>query len=264
MKYIKYLLLCLITACNPSDTKPTPEGSIESPVITNDLSNQKVTFAEDAQGHIWIGTSRGVNKYNVHEYHQYYCTDDSLDIPDNQINDLFRDSQGRLWVVTVNGTSLYTDKDNFQNIPLDFPNKNGIQILENKDGKIFLNMMHNLAVYNPQTHKFDVPIKIFDPNYTFNNRCFIDQRQQTVGSDPTVSAPLQLLHTSAGRLHSNARHFSHPLLHAPTESWLAGNRQITCSTHTHKFKDTPSPSAIRCCCMPTSTTSTLTAATACC
>ncbi len=46
-----------------------------------------------------------------------------LDIPDNQINDLFRDSQGRLWVVTVNGTSLYTDKDNFQNIPLDFPNK---------------------------------------------------------------------------------------------------------------------------------------------
>lgn len=99
--------MCLITACNPSDTKPTPEGSIESPVITNDLSNQKVTaFAEDAQGHIWIGTSRGVNKYNVHEYHQYYCTDDSLDIPDNQINDLFRDSQGRLWVVTVNGTSL--------------------------------------------------------------------------------------------------------------------------------------------------------------
>ena len=60
MKYIKYLLLlCLITACNPSDTKPAPEGSIESPVITNDLSNQKVTaFAEDAQGHIWIGTVR--------------------------------------------------------------------------------------------------------------------------------------------------------------------------------------------------------------
>lgn len=44
MKYIKYLLLlCLITACNPSDTKTAPEGSIESPVITNDLSNQKVT-----------------------------------------------------------------------------------------------------------------------------------------------------------------------------------------------------------------------------
>ena len=110
MKYIKYLLLlCLITACNPSDTKPTPEGSIESPVITNDLSNQKVTaFAEDAQGHIWIGTSRGVNKYNVHEYHQYYCTDDSLDIPDNQINDLFRDSKISHWTSPIKTASKYS------------------------------------------------------------------------------------------------------------------------------------------------------------
>lgn len=234
--------MCLITACNPSDTKTAPEGSIESPVITNDLSNQKVTaFAEDAQGHIWIGTSRGVNKYNVHEYHQYYCTDDSLDIPDNQINDLFRDSQGRLWVVTVNGTSLYTDKDNFQNIPLDFPNKNGIQILENKDGKIFLNMMHNLAVYNPQTHKFDVPIKIFDPNYTFNNRCFIDQSNKL-----WAVTPLSLRRYNSSTL---ALEDSIPMqgfsptyffMQANGILWLAGNRQITLfDTHTHKFKETP-------------------------
>lgn len=234
--------MCLITACNPSDTKPTPEGSIESPVITNDLSNQKVTaFAEDAQGHIWIGTSRGVNKYNVHEYHQYYCTDDSLDIPDNQINDLFRDSQGRLWVVTVNGTSLYTDKDNFQNMPLDFPNKNGIQIFENKDGKIFLNMMHSLAVYNPQTHKFDVPIKIFDPNYTFNNRCFIDQSNKL-----WAVTPLSLRRYNSSTL---ALEDSIPMqgfsptyffMQANGILWLAGNRQIALyDTHTHKFKETP-------------------------
>lgn len=234
--------MCLITACNPSDTKPTPEGSIESPVITNDLSNQKVTaFAEDAQGHIWIGTSRGVNKYNVHEYHQYYCTDDSLDIPDNQINDLFRDSQGRLWVVTVNGTSLYTDKDNFQNIPLDFPNKNGIQILENKDGKIFLNMMHNLAVYNPQTHKFDVPIKIFDPNYTFNNRCFIDQSNKLWAVTPLslrrYNSSTLALEDSIPMQGIFPTHF---FMHTNGILWLAGNRQITLfDTHTHKFKETP-------------------------
>lgn len=220
----------------------TPEGSIESPVITNDLSNQKVTaFAEDAQGHIWIGTSRGVNKYNVHEYHQYYCTDDSLDIPDNQINDLFRDSQGRLWVVTVNGTSLYTDKDNFQNIPLDFPNKNGIQILENKDGMIFLNMMHNLAVYNPQTHKFDVPIKIFDPNYTFNNRCFIDQSNKLWAVTPLslrrYNSSTLALEDSIPMQGIFPTHF---FMHTNGILWLAGNRQITLfDTHTHKFKETP-------------------------
>ncbi len=64
-------------------------------------------------------------------------TDDSLDIPDNQINDLFRDSQGRLWVVTVNGTSLYTDKDNFQNIPLDFPNKTASKYSRTKTERFF-------------------------------------------------------------------------------------------------------------------------------
>lgn len=62
-----------------------------------------------------------------------------------------------------------------------------------------------------------------------------------MGSDPTVSAPLQLLHTSAGRLHSNARHFpTHFFMHTNGILWLAGNRQITLfDTHTHKFKETP-------------------------
>lgn len=242
MKYIKYLLLlCLITACSPSDTKTAPEDSIESPVITNDLSNQKVTsFAEDAQGHIWVGTFRGLNKYNVHEYHQYYCTDDSLDLPDNQINDLFRDSKGRLWVVTVNGTSLYTDKDNFRRIPLNISNKNGIQMLENKEGRIFLNMMHHLAVYNPETEEFDVPIKRFDWHYTYNVRCFIDQSNKL-----WAAHPLSLRCYNSSTL---AMEDSIPLNNFPTcffmqsngELWLAGNHQLTLfDTHSRKFTDLP-------------------------
>lgn len=242
MKYIKYLFLsCLITACSPSDTKTAPEDSIESPVITNDLSNQKVTsFAEDAQGHIWVGTFRGLNKYNVHEYHQYYCTDDSLDLPDNQINDLFRDSKGRLWVVTVNGTSLYTDKDNFRRIPLNISNKNGIQMLENKEGRIFLNMMHHLAVYNPETEEFDVPIKRFDWHYTYNVRCFIDQSNKLWAANP-----LSLRCYNSSTL---AMEDSIPLNNFPTcffmqsngELWLAGNHQLTLfDTHSRKFTDLP-------------------------
>lgn len=55
---------------------------IESPVITQDISNQQITsFEEDAQGHVWIGTFRGLNKYNVHEYHQYFCTNNQYDLP---------------------------------------------------------------------------------------------------------------------------------------------------------------------------------------
>ena len=108
----------------------------------------------------------------------------------------------------------YTQTKIIPKYPTGLPKQERHPDTENKDGKIFLNMMHNLAVYNPQTHKFDVPIKIFDPNYTFKQPLFHRPEQQTVGSDPTVSAPLQLLHTGAGRLHPNAGLFSHLLLHA--------------------------------------------------
>ncbi len=74
-------------------------------------------------------------------------------------------------------------------------------------------MMHNLAVYNPQTHKFDVPIKIFDPNYTFNNRCFIDQSNKLWAVTP-LSLRRYNSSTWHWKTHSNAGLFSHLLLHA--------------------------------------------------
>ena len=122
-------LLCLLagtlyavclSACDAKEPlSENRDAEIESPVIANDLSNQKVTaIAEDTQGHIWIGTFRGLNKNNVHDYHQYFCTDDSLGLPDNQITHLLRDSKNRFWVGTVNGVCLYTDKDNFRIIPI--------------------------------------------------------------------------------------------------------------------------------------------------
>lgn len=175
----------LATACNDKSEKKDGEtDQVESPVVSPSISNQKVkAFAEDSKGHIWIGTFRGLNKYDVHEYHQYFCTDDSLDLPDNQINDLLRDSRGRLWVATVNGLCLYTDRDNFRRIPQDYGNKNGLQILENADGRIFVNALHQLAVYDPATDSLKLAINGFDPKHTFYKSCFIsrDNRLWAVG-----------------------------------------------------------------------------------
>ncbi|WP_259321852.1 two-component regulator propeller domain-containing protein [Bacteroides stercorirosoris] len=75
-------VICLLACDAKESISENWDAEIESPVIANDISNQKVTaVAEDAQGYIWIGTFRGLNKYNVHEYHQYFCTDDSLGYP---------------------------------------------------------------------------------------------------------------------------------------------------------------------------------------
>lgn len=235
-------VLFLSVSCHKESKSETAKYSErESPLITNDISNQKVTsFEEDALGHIWIGTFRGLNKFNVHEYHQYFCTDDSLDLPDNQINDLFRDSKGRLWVATVNGVTLYTDKDNFHRVPITISNKNGYRFMENKEGKILLNMMHQLAVYNPKTDSFDVPIKEFDQHHTFNQHCFIDQSNKLWAANPLL---LRCYNSSTFALEDSI-----PLQNFPTyfflqnnrQLWLTGNHQITLfDTYTRKFVELP-------------------------
>ena len=109
---------CLAAACTVHE-HDVQRLNTETPVITGDISNQRVTaFAEDAQGHIWMGTFRGLNRYNVHEFHQYFCTDEVNSLPDNQIQTLYKDSQDRLWISTVNGMALYTEQDNFKRIPI--------------------------------------------------------------------------------------------------------------------------------------------------
>ena len=52
-------------------------------VVAQELSNSRVQcMAEDAAGQLWIGTFRGLNRYDGHEYHQYFCTYDSLGLPE--------------------------------------------------------------------------------------------------------------------------------------------------------------------------------------
>lgn len=79
------LLMSIICAsCTKKDIKQ-PENEITLPIIANSISNQQIrAFAEDKNGHIWIGTFRGLNKFTSHEYHQYFCTNNSSGLPDNQ------------------------------------------------------------------------------------------------------------------------------------------------------------------------------------
>lgn len=183
--FIYIAVLTIMSACTKHTEQAAVEDVVESPVVSNDLSNQKIaTFAEDAQGHIWIGTLRGLNRYDAHKYHQYFCTDDTLDLPDNQICDLYRDSRGRLWVATVNGTTIYTAQDGFHRIPQDLNNKNAKQILENKDGEIIISYNHQLASYDPDCDSIKLKILDFDPEHTYNMNCFMgeDNRLWAVNS----------------------------------------------------------------------------------
>ena len=237
--------ICLLACGGKESVSETRYSEIESPVIANDLSNQKVTaIAEDAQGHIWIGTFRGLNKYNVHEYHQYFCTDDSLGLPDNQITHLLRDSKNRLWIATVNGICRYTNQDNFKFIPIEANNKNVHQIIEDRKGRIFMNTVSQLYAYNPETERITCVLPDLDPNHTFYVQCHID-----AGNNLWVTTSAALYRYDPATLQRKdsiaLRGYPYNSYLHNNDLWITGNHTIAIfDTRTRAFKQLP-PSIAR-------------------
>ncbi|MDL2303859.1 response regulator [Bacteroides sp. OttesenSCG-928-D19] len=177
MKQHTYLTLILIILAFVSCEQVTDRdyNTDTNYAITNDISNQQITgFAEDSFGHIWISTFRGLNKYNAQEYHQYFNSDDSLSIPNNQVRSMLCDSQKRLWVGTVSGICRYTDQDYWERVPNESNGQYVQQILENRDGRLFLNLTVEVAVYVPQEDKFRTAIPDLAGQGFFIIKCFID------------------------------------------------------------------------------------------
>ena len=235
------LLLYILVSCHAVDKSKEQESELQSLVIASDLSNQQIkSIAEDAQGHIWIGTFRGLNKFNANEYHQYFCADDSLGLPDNQIQDILLDSKKQLWIATVNGVCQYTDQDNFVHIPINASNKNMVQLIENKEGRMFFNAVLQLYAYNPLTKSIDCVIPNLDPNHTFNVRCYIDDNDKLWVVSPRAlvcydSSTLVLKDSISLRGTP-----SYSFMHNKKELWLTGNHTIAIfDTQTHQFKELP-------------------------
>ena len=133
-----------------------------SSIVSDGLSNQRINgFAEDADGHIWIATFRGLNKYNVHEYHQYFCSDDTLGLPDNQVNDVYCSRDGRLWAGTLNGLAYRTETGTFRRVPSESGNRNIRKILETADGRILVNNTQSLLLYDPDADS----LRVIVPDY---------------------------------------------------------------------------------------------------
>ena len=136
---IMMAMITLLSCQKAATTQQRDKDEEHSVVVAQELSNSRVQcIAEDAAGQLWIGTFRGLNRYDGHEYHQYLCTDDSLGLPDNQIKDILCDQQGRLWVATVNGVCRYSRMDSFDRITVKSANLNTQKLLEDSKGRIYV------------------------------------------------------------------------------------------------------------------------------
>lgn len=174
LRAVLYFFAALITSACTDGVQENDYTDLATPLIANDISNQRISsFAEDEHGHIWIGTFRGLNRFNVHEFHQHFCTDDTNTLPDNQIQCLLKDSKGRLWVSTVNGLAMYTDRGNFRHIPMKSPSRNSVQILEDKSGRIFINTSVSIGLYDEEDDIFRDVFSLTDGTLASTCQCFI-------------------------------------------------------------------------------------------
>lgn len=137
-------------------------------VTSSSLSNNRITaIAQDSSGHIWLGTFRGLNRFDSHEYHQYFCSsDDNSGLPDNQIQCLLSDKTGRLWVGTMNGICRYRDDDSFDYIPIyGTKSNNVVQIMESRSGKILINTADAISLYNSESVNFESRLAVYSNDW---------------------------------------------------------------------------------------------------
>ena len=110
----------------------TEAGAYEFIHLTKDNSGLSYdgisTITQDSRGFIWIGTYKGLNRYDGNTFTVYGKEDLGLD--SDFIYSIVEDIDGNLWIGTDNGVSMYNyRKDRFE--PLTIPGSEG-SCIENK------------------------------------------------------------------------------------------------------------------------------------
>ena len=74
--------------------------------VESTLSNPVVnSMALDDEGYLWIGTRRGLNRFNGSNYMVYYQAD-SLSLANDFVATMCKDTDGRMWIGTSTGIGL--------------------------------------------------------------------------------------------------------------------------------------------------------------
>ena len=180
-----FICLMSLAACHEEKkTEQRDKDEVQGFVVSQELSNSRVQcITEDATGQLWIGTFRGLNRYDGHEYHQYFCVDDSTGLPDNQVQSILCDQKGRLWVGTVNGVCRYNSKDDFERIPMQSGNRNVRKLLMDSKGRLFAYNGVELFVYDEVQKIFVTRITRITTTRSWGD-FFIDASDDILLTDP--------------------------------------------------------------------------------
>ena len=158
--FLLFFILLLFSNC-----RNRPEMIETDVFIDNSVSNQQIScFSEDEYGYIWIGTKRGVNKYNGYNFQQFYHSQEQTSLSHNQIQQVFNDSRGQVWIATCFGMNLLYKQNVFNRIRVESTSQNILHIRESNDKRLFLNTSIDICEFDSIQGSFISKIHFSDRN----------------------------------------------------------------------------------------------------
>lgn len=128
--------------------------------FSNFISNEYVEcMAEDGNGRLWVGTKRGVNRYDpdAGRFMQYYrSANNDSSISNNNILCMLNDRRNNLWLGTLRGLNRYLPgTNNFERCVFDgLPSESTVHALaDDHEENLWIGTETGLYVYNPHTKK---------------------------------------------------------------------------------------------------------------
>lgn len=160
------------------------------PKNSNSLSSNTIyDILEDTNGNYWIGTSAGLNYWDIQK-NTIQRLNTTNELCNNTVYSVIPDENGSLWLSTDNGLSKYNIKKNkftnfYENDGILCSEFNSNAFLKANDGIIFLGTPKGLMFFNPSfittnPHKPKVQItflkilnNIINPGDTYNKRVIL-------------------------------------------------------------------------------------------
>ncbi len=151
-RIIKLLPPKVVKAGSPVYAQGLPRGFLDA--ISIGLPGTARDFLKDPSGALWIGTNKGLCRYDG-GFLEIYGLEEGLPFID--IISLFRDSKNRIWIGTQTGDNFVIDEKagTIELLEDLFPANQGMtyKMIEDDEGRMWIPVFGNgVLIYDPQTH----------------------------------------------------------------------------------------------------------------
>ena len=183
MKNGRFVILLLVQFVSLLAFTQNQQLSFERIGTKDGLSDlSPVCIMQDSRGFIWVGTEKGLNRYDGHQF-RIFLNDpnDSGSISCNYIHHLIEDSHGNIWIATHGGglNKFNRNKNKFTHYLHDPENPHSLSdnivkaIVEDPTGKLWIATNDGVNLFDPATdhfisfsHKNNDPASLSDNNVT--------------------------------------------------------------------------------------------------